>query len=68
MIFRIHYNTFLTLKRLGFLRVVFFPIGLPFIFQEEFVQYQYNFIQFLNNLFKVCWKWKNADIIWYKLM
>ena len=26
----------------------------PFIFQEELVSYQYNFIQLLTNLFKVC--------------
>ena len=26
-----------------------------------------NFIQLLNNLSKVCWNWKNADIICYKL-
>ena len=25
----------------------------PFIFQEELIQYQYNFIQLLSNLFKV---------------
>ena len=24
-------------------------------------------MQLLNNLFEVCWKWKNADIICYKL-
>ena len=24
-------------------------------------------MQLLNNLFKVCWKWKNTDIIRYKL-
>ena len=23
--------------------------------------------QLLNNLFKVCWKWKNNDIVSYKL-
>ena len=28
----------------------------PFTIQEEPVQYQYNFIQLLNNLFKVDWK------------
>ena len=39
----------------------------PFIFQEELMQYQYNFIQMLKNLFEVCWRWKNADIICYKL-
>ena len=26
----------------------------PFIFQEELIEYHYNFIQLLNNLFKVC--------------
>ena len=25
-------------------------------------------MQLLNNLFKLCWRWKNADIICYKLM
>ena len=30
---------------------------LPFnIFQEELIQYQYNFMQFLENLFKVGWR------------
>ena len=38
-----------------------------FTCQEELIWYQYNFIQLLNNLFRVCWKWKNADIICYKL-
>ena len=50
----------------GYLRVFFFLEGRRvgrfkltprFIFQEELIQYQYNFIQLLNNLFKVCWKW-----------
>ena len=36
-------------------------------FQEELIWYQCNFMQLLNNLFKVCWRWKNADIICYKL-
>ena len=64
---------FLTLISLGFLKVVF-PGGrrgvnltLPFIFEEELIQLQLNFIQLLNNLFKLCWKWKNVDIICYKL-
>ena len=26
----------------------------PFIFQEELIEYQYIFIQLLNNIFKVC--------------
>ena len=26
----------------------------PFIFQEELILYQYNFIQLLNSLFKIC--------------
>ena len=63
---------FLTLISLGFLKVVF-PGGrrgvnltLLFIFEEELIQLQLNFIQLLNNLFKLCWKWKNADIICYK--
>ena len=30
----------------------------PFKFQEELIYYQYNFIQLLSNLFRVCWKWK----------
>ena len=50
----------LTLIRLGFLKVVFPGEGgwvqfdPPFIFQEELIYFQYNFIQLLNNLFKVC--------------
>ena len=39
---------------------------LPFIFQE-LILYQYDFIQLLNNLFKVGWKWKNVDMICYML-
>ena len=68
----------LTPIKLGFLRVVFSggeggSIWLTFIFQEELFYYQYNFIQLSlhtitsYNLFKICWKWKNADIIYYKL-
>ena len=63
----------LTLIRLDFLRVVSSGGGIkltpsaPFIFQEELIQYQCNFMQLLSNLFKVRWKWKNADVIWYKL-
>ena len=41
---------------------------LSFIFQEELIQYQYNFLQLLNNLFKVGWKQKKADIIYYILI
>ena len=68
---KIKKNT-ITVIRLGFLRVVFSWEGggqfePPFIFQEEFIQYQYNFTQLLNNLFKLCWKRKNADIICCKL-
>ena len=49
----------LTLIRLGFLKVVisrgrgkaqFEP---TFIFQEEIIEYQYNFIQLLSNIFRV---------------
>ena len=46
----------LTLIRLGFLKVVFsegVQFEASFIFQEELIQYQYNFIQLLNNLFRV---------------
>ena len=47
----------LTLIRLGFLRVVFSSGGsqfdLPLISREELIQYQYNFMQLLNNLHKV---------------
>ena len=53
----------LTLIRMGICKavcffVVFFGVGgcqfdSPFIFQEKLIQYQYNFIQLLNNLFKV---------------
>ena len=39
----------------------------PFLFQEELIQYQYNFIQILNNLFKLGWGKKNANIICYML-
>ena len=37
------------------------------MFQDEQTQYQYNFMQMLNNLFKVCWKLKKADIICHML-
>ena len=37
----------------------------PFKFQE-LIKYQHNFTQLLHNLFKVCWKRKNAAIICYK--
>ena len=37
------------------------------ISRRTYLIYQYNFIQLLNNLFKICWKWKNADIICYNL-
>ena len=53
----------LTLIRLGFVRVAFSRGGQ---FNPPFI-YQYNFIQLLNNLFKVSWKWKNDDIICYML-
>ena len=45
-----------TLISLGFLKLVFSGVGKfdpPFIFKEELTQYQYNFTQLLNNLFKV---------------
>ena len=41
---------------LGFLTVVFTGDGQfdpPFKFQVELMQYQYNFIQLLNNLFEI---------------
>ena len=64
----------LTLIRQGFLRVVFSGgrggyiwTLLSFLFQEKLIQYQYNFTQLSDNLLKVCWKLKNADIICYKL-
>ena len=60
----------LTLIRLGFLKLVF-PGGVSltslFILQEELIWFQYNYMQLLNNLFKVCWRWKNADIIYHKM-
>ena len=40
---------------------------LKIVLQEERIEYQYKFIQLLNNLLKVGYKWKNADIICYKL-
>ena len=50
----------LMLIRLGFLRLVFSrrwvqfePLSPSFIFKEELIQHQYNFMQFLNNLFRV---------------
>ena len=43
----------LTLIRLGFLGEVFSGRGWG-IFQEKLIEYQYNFIQLLNNPFKVC--------------
>ena len=53
-------TTLLTLITLGFLKVVFsggkvslIPLPPYFIFQEELIQYHYNFMQLLNNLFKV---------------
>ena len=51
--------TSLTLIRLRFLKVVFSggEVNLnPFIFQEELIQYQYNFTKLLNKLFKVGWR------------
>ena len=39
----------------------------PFIFQKELIQCYYNFMQLWNNLFKVGWKLKIADIIYYML-
>ena len=47
----------LTPIRLGFLKVVFSGMGRGGgQFQEDLMQYQYNFIQFSNNLFKVSGK------------
>ena len=43
----------LTIIKLGFLGLVFSERGWS-IFQEKLIEYQYNFIQLLNNLFKVC--------------
>ena len=62
----------LTLIRLGFLSVVFSEGGTgqfdpPIVFREELIYYQDNFMQFLNNLFTVSWKWKNAGTICYIL-
>ena len=53
-----HLFRILTLIKLGFLRVVSSEVqgqfDPRFIFQEERIQYQYNGIQLLRNLFKVC--------------
>ena len=59
----------LTPTRLGFLKVLFSrgQFDSPFIFQEELIQYHYSFIQWLNNLYKVGWRKKNADIVCYML-
>ena len=64
-------KVFLTLIRLGFSRVVrsgwegsIWPV---IVFQKELIWYQHNFIKLLNNLFEVCWKWNDADIIFYKM-
>ena len=54
-------GSYVTLIRLGFLKVVFSARGgggggsiyIPFIFQEKLIQYQYNFMQLLKKLFKV---------------
>ena len=48
----------LTLTRLAFLKVVFSGERvnlIHFIFQEELIQYKYNGIQFLSNLFNPIW-------------
>ena len=66
--------THLTLIRLGFLRVFFlgggnqFDSPLPVYISRRTYLISIYFIQLLNNLFKVCWKWKHVDIICYKLM
>ena len=39
----------------------------PFIFQEELIQYQYNFIKLLNNHIYILNMKNNADFICYKL-
>ena len=45
---------FVTLITLGFLKIVFFwgkgQFDPPFMFQEELVQIQYNFVKLLSNL------------------
>ena len=33
-----------------------YQFDFPFIFQEELIQHQYNFIKLLNNLFEVGWR------------
>ena len=45
----------------------FYPYPYPFIFQKELIQYQYNFMQLLNNQSKVVQRLKNADINCYML-
>ena len=62
-----------TVTKLDFFRVVCSGVGqfnspTRFIFQEELIWYQYNFIKLLNDLFKVCSKLKNADIFYCNLM
>ena len=64
-------KVFLTLIRLGFSRVVrsgwggsIWPV---IVFQKVLIWYQHNFIKLLNNLFEVCWKWNDPDIIFYKM-
>ena len=61
------------LKRLGFLKVFFSgrkggQCNSPFIFQEELVQCQCNFIELLNNLFKVGQGKEKTDMICNILM
>ena len=61
----------LTPIRFGFLRVVFsggrrqFEPPPPPSCSTYFKKNLSNFIQLLSNLFIVCWKWKNANIIWH---
>ena len=61
----------LTLIRLGFWGEFFLEVGggaegaesqfdPQFKFQKELIEYQYNFTQLLNKLFKAGWKWINA--------
>ena len=65
----------LPLIRLGFFRIRFSGAGsvwpppptLPFIFHSRrtYLISISKFLQLLSNLCKVCWKWKNADIVFY---
>ena len=65
--YKIFQSSPLTLKAGLFEGSFFCPLP-PCIFQEELILYQYRFIQLLNNLLKVRWKWKNGDVICNNLM